>query len=136
MTKTIQLIETYQFETKHFGIVRINLTTGNGLYNITIISNLIMCEKTWHKIFAGFISRCIIKLECDLNETWTYISLWQGINRDISWTNHWLKIQKSMFLNPIWDFNTIKFKVSFITNWVTSCRFYWLDLIGNQDVWK
>ena len=54
MTKTIQLIETYQFETKHFGIVRINLTTGNGLYNITIISNLIMCEKTWHKIFAGF----------------------------------------------------------------------------------
>ncbi len=94
--------------------------------------------------FSHTTANCYIVLEATINETltwWTtwdpvWIKLWEGKNWDISTTNHGLKINKNIFLNPVWMFNTIRFKVSFVSNWATNCKFYGLDVFGKQDIWK
>ena len=86
--------------------------------------------------FSWTSAECYIQLQAQVQENWTWITLRQWKNSDISKINHWLRIYSNMFLNPLWEFNTIRFKVNFIaSNWTYSCSFYWLDLFGNIDVW-
>lgn len=68
------------------------------------------------------------------NNTW--VKLWEWNNSTISTNNSWLKINSQQFLNPLWNFNKIRFKVEFEKNQFSSWRFYWLDLFGKQDIWK
>ena len=85
--------------------------------------------------FSGTSADCTIKLECKINE-WSWTEIWSGTNATISTQNHGLKIYKSMFLNPLWNFNTIRFKVSFISNGIAQCKFYGIDLFGSENIGK
>lgn len=84
--------------------------------------------------FSWFTTQNII-VYCQIQESWTWIKLFEWNNTTISSINHWLKISKNKFLNPIWNFNTIRFRVEFPHTWTAQWRFYWIDVFGNQDIW-
>jgi len=103
--------------------------TWNNIENRKSIDNTILR-------FSGATATCKIKLEAQKQENWSWISLWEWINADINAENHWFVLYSQNFLNPIWNFNTLRFRVSFLTNWIsTTCRFYWLDVNWKEDVW-
>jgi len=77
-----------------------------------------------------------LDLYVQINESWTRVHIWTWNSSSISTINHWIKIYKNMFLNPIWNFNTIKFQIWLTHTWTASGRIYWLDLVGKQDIWK
>ena len=84
--------------------------------------------------FSWFSTQNII-VYCQIQENSTWIKLFEWNNTTISSINHWLKISKNKFLNPIWNFNTIRFRVEFPHNWQAQWKFYWIDVFGNQDIW-
>lgn len=86
--------------------------------------------------FSWTSADCTIKLEAQLNENWTWLTIWSWKNWDISTTNHWLIISKNMFTQNLWVFNTIRLRVSFLSNWIQTCKFYWVILYGKQNIWK
>lgn len=85
--------------------------------------------------FSETSENCIIKVSFELNESWSWINIWQGKNGDLGSTNYWINVNKNMFLNPVWDFNVVRIKITFETNWLSTCKFYWIDLFGKQKIW-
>lgn len=84
--------------------------------------------------FSWFSTNNIV-FYCQIQESWTWIKLFEWNNATISSINHWIRISKNKFLNPIWNFNTIRFKVEFPHNWNPQGKFYWVDVFGNQEIW-
>lgn len=96
-------------------------------------------EKTIKEIvlkFSNTTTTSYIRLEVQTQESWSWIKIYEWNNVTIWGTNHWTKIVPLNFLNPVGTFNTIRFKVSFVHNWSVSWRFYWLDLLGEENVWR
>jgi len=112
--------------------------TNSFLESLVFVWDNIQYEKSIENLilkFSGLTTNNII-LYFQLDESWTWAKIWEGNNNSITSSNHWLKINKQMFLNPIGLFNTIRFKVEFPHTWDAEWRFYWIDLFGNQNVWK
>jgi hypothetical protein len=98
----------------------------------------IQYEKTITEIILKFslFTTNLLKLYVQVNENNTWIKVWEWTNNSISTQNHWLKIPKHQFLNPVWNFNTIRFKLEAPHTWNRQWIIYWLDLIGNENIWK
>jgi len=103
--------------------------TGSNVQSLKLIDELILK-------FEWATATSQIKLEAELNNDWTFIHLWTWDNSSITTRNLWLRLTSNLFLNPLWNFNTIRFKVSILWDWVTTVKWYWLDLIGKQFIWK
>ena len=113
-------------------------TISNYIESIVFVWDNIQYEKTITEIilkFSWFSTQNIV-LYCMIQENNTWIKLFDWNNNTISTQNHWVKIPSISFLNPVWKFNTIRFKIEFPHTWTSQWRFYWLDLFGNQDIWK
>lgn len=86
--------------------------------------------------FSWFTTN-LVKFYVQLNENWTWIKLFEWNNNTVNSTNHWYKISSNTFLNPVWTFNTIRFRVEFPHNWNNpQWKFYWVDLFGKQNIWQ
>ncbi len=148
--------EVRQYTRVVFSSSTVYYTTWTGFYKIgwagATISNFtsyieslvfiwdnIQYEKTVTEIILKFswaTANCKMQVQTQTQESGSWTTIWEWINTDIDWVNHWLKIPHNMFLNPIGKFNTIRFRVRFISNGQTTCRFYGLDLIWTQNIWK
>ena len=114
-------------------------TTNSYIESLVFIWDNIRFEKWIEMIdlkFSWTTANCYLQLFIQIQESWTWIKLWEWKNADLNSNNHWFQLPKKSFLNPIWNFNTIRFKLNFVSNWITQCKFYWLDLYGKQDIWK
>lgn len=85
--------------------------------------------------FSWFTTTNII-IYAQINESWTWVKLFEWNNNTISTTNHWLKIPANILTNALWKFNTIRFKIEMPHNWQAQWKFYGLDWILTEDVWK
>jgi hypothetical protein len=85
--------------------------------------------------FSWFTTQNIV-LKAQIQENWTWITLFTGNNNSISTQNHGLKIPANILANAVWKFNTIRFRVEFPHNWTAEWRFYWLDIILKENIWK
>lgn len=76
---------------------------------------------------------CLIKVEAMINNNWTWITMYQWKNSDSSTDNFWVKLTSNNF--EIWEFNTIRLKVSWIWTLWNTFKFYWIDLLIKEDIW-
>jgi len=70
--------------------------------------------------FAKTTANCYIRLEAQTQDNSAWIKLYEWNNVTIGWINQWCTIYNSRFLNNLWTFNKIRFKVSFISDGATS----------------
>lgn len=107
------------------------------LESLTFIGDNIQWRKTITSItckFSWFTTNNIsLFVEIDASGTW--IKLWEWNNTSVATDNMGVNIFPNMFLNPVWNFNTIRFKVVCTHTWNPQWSFYWIDLFGNQEVW-
>lgn len=77
-----------------------------------------------------------ISFYAEINNNWPWIKIWEWNNNSVSSTNYGIQLPSNSFLNQLWNFNTIRFKVVMSHNWTRQWTFYWIDLFGKQNIWK
>lgn len=106
--------------------------------SMVYIGSNIQYEKIIKELIFKFswLTTTNILLYAQKNENWTWIKLFEWNNNTISTSNHGLKIPANTLENAVWTFNTIRFRIEMPHTWQAQWRFYGLDWILTENVWK
>ena len=85
--------------------------------------------------FKWATNNCKIKVDAQIDDSWTWQTIWEWINVDSTTNNYWVKLSNTNLINPIWEFNMIRFRVYFESDWVNTFKFYWIDLKLKEWLW-